>query len=383
MNNDLKQFLQAHENEVFDLIKQITLIPAPSYKEGRRAEFIKNYLELQGAKGVYIDEATNVIYPVNAGNENVLFLTHIDTVFPDEEPMPYVDDGEYIHSPGVIDNVVCVAQMLIVCKYIAKTVNTANYKNLIFAFNSCEEGLGNLKGVKNIFKNFKDRIIKTYAIDATYKVLAVKAVGSCRYKIIIKTQGGHSFNAFGNKNAIAVSAKLINEFYKITPPVIGDSKTTYNVGVINGGTSVNTIAQEVEFLYEYRSDNAECMDIMKSNFISIIENAKCEDGVEIIIETVGERPCAKNVDKLKLQEMIDSAIKITEKYSGLKCELESASTDCNIPLSLGIPAVCVGSYIGSGAHTREEKLLKSSVMPGLNIVAEIVLDCLKNGNLIK
>ena len=373
MDKILQNFLNSQEKELFDLIKQITLIPAPSYKEKNRAEFIKAWLENNGAKGVCIDEVFNVIYPVNIENCNdiTLFLTHIDTVFPDEEPMPYIDDGEYIHSPGVIDNVVCVAQMLTVCKYIANNCSS-NYKGLLFVFNSCEEGLGNLRGTRAIFESFKNRISLAYSFDSGYDKLVTKAVGSVRFKVTVKTEGGHSFNAFGNKNAIAVASKLISSFYEITPPVLPDSKTTYNVGVINGGTSVNTIAQQVEFLCEYRSDNPDGMEIMRQNFENAIENAKKENGVEIIVEIVGERPCGKGVDEKKMQAVIDKAIEITERYSGIKCQIESGSTDCNIPLSLGIPSICVGSYLGSGTHTREEKLLKSSVMKGLNIVAEII-----------
>ncbi len=372
MDKNLQNFLNTQESEIFELLKQITLIPAPSYKEKNRAEFIKSWLENNGAKGVYIDDAYNVIYPVNLdGNDGItLFLTHIDTVFPNETPMPYIDDGEYIHSPGVIDNAVCVAQMLTVCKYIAKNY-TSDYKNLLFVFNSCEEGLGNLKGTRKIFEDFKNKISLAYSFDGQYDELITKAVGSTRLKVTVKTEGGHSFNAFGNKNAIAVASNIISEIYKITPPIAKNSKTTYNVGVISGGTSVNTIAQSVEFLCEYRSDNADCINEMKDKFTRIFESAKTD--AKITIEVVGERPCGKGVNEQKMQEVIDKAIEITERYSGIKCQIESGSTDCNIPLSLGIPSVCVGTHLGAGAHTREEKLLKSSVMKGLNVVAEIIL----------
>ena len=372
MDKNLQSFLNGQESELFDLLKNITLIPAPSYKERKRAEYIKNYLEQNGAKNVYIDDVNNVIYPVNieGSNDITLFLTHIDTVFPDETPMPYIDDGEYIHSPGVIDNVICVAQMLTVCKYIAN--NVSSYKNLLFVFNSCEEGLGNLRGTRAIFESFKNRISLAYSFDSGYNKLVNKAVGSVRFKVTVKTEGGHSFNAFGNKNAIAVASKLISSFYEITPPVLPDSKTTYNVGTISGGTSVNTIAQQVEFLCEYRSDNADGMEIMRQNFEAAIENARKENGVEIIVEIVGERPCGKNVDEKVMKKITNVALEICKKHTGIECELESGSTDCNIPLSLGIPSICIGSYLGSGTHTREEKLLKSSAMKGLNIVAEMI-----------
>jgi acetylornithine deacetylase/succinyl-diaminopimelate desuccinylase-like protein len=154
--NEIKNFLTGEENETISLIKQITVIPAPSTKEFKRAEFIKNKLISYGAKGVYIDDVFNVIYPVNVKNSTnvTAFFAHTDTVFSDETTMPLTDDGEYIYSPGVTDNVVCVAQMLTVCKYIATRGVEDNGNGLLFVFNSCEEGLGNLKGAKKIFEDF-------------------------------------------------------------------------------------------------------------------------------------------------------------------------------------------------------------------------------------
>ena len=116
------------------------------------------------------------------------------------------------------------------------------------------------------------------------------------------------------------------------------------------------------------------MEIMRQNFEAAIENARKENGVEIIVEIVGERPCGKNVDEKVMKKITNIALEICKKHTGIECELESGSTDCNIPLSLGIPSICIGSYLGSGTHTREEKLLKSSVMKGLNIVADTIFE---------
>ena len=372
-------FCSQNDSEIFNLIKEICLIPAPSGKEEKRAEFVKNYLTNNGATNVYIDNALNVVYPVNDnGNNNlILFLAHTDTVFPDETPMPYYDDGEYIYSPGVTDNVVCLAQMLTVCKFIANNKLLPSNVGVLFVANSCEEGLGNLKGVRQIFETYKNRIITAYSFDGQYDALVTRAVGSNRYKITVKTEGGHSLNAFGNKSAILVTANLISKLYSVEVPIINDSKTTYNVGVISGGTSVNTIAESCEVYYEYRSNNAKCLKIMEQNFISVINDVKLERGVEIYYELVGNRPCGENINLQNMNKIIDTAVNITQKYSGVKCNLTSGSTDCNIPLSLGVPAVCVGTHIGYGAHTREEKLLKSSVNKGLKIVAETIINYFK------
>ena len=367
-------FLNENEGETLNLIKALCQIPAPSRKEQARANFVKNYLDSVGAKGVFIDDALNVIYPVNvtSSNDIVVFLAHTDTVFADETPMPYSNDGEYIYSPGVCDNTVCLAQMLTLCKYVTKNNLNSNV-GVLFVANSCEEGLGNLKGVKKVFESYGKRIVTAYSFDGQYDALVTKCVGSHRYEINVKTQGGHSFNAFGNLSAISVISKLINDLYSVKVPSVDGSKTTYNVGVISGGTSVNTIAESCTALYEYRSDNENCLAIMEQNFNECLQKHVNESGATITVKKVGDRPCSA-LNNLTLFNQIVTRIKtITEKYSGEKCNLTSGSTDCNVPMSLGVPAVCVGTHKGYGAHTRDEKLLISSVKKGLYIVAETIL----------
>ena len=132
---------------------------------------------------------------------------------------------------------------------------------ILFVLNSGEEGLGNLKGVRRLMQDFGRRISRLYAIDGGLKTVVNDAVGSKRWRITVTTEGGHSFGSFGNRNAIHYAAKMIDTFYTLKVPDIG--KTTYNVGTIEGGTSVNTIAQHCEMLYEYRSSKREglaCMD---------------------------------------------------------------------------------------------------------------------------
>ena len=156
-------------------------------------------------------------------------------------------------------------------------------------------------------------------------------------------------------------------------PEKAGTKTTFNVGVVEGGTSVNTIAQRAKMLYEYRSDDKESLEYMRNFFVGEIEKAKADGIADISVKLVGDRPCGGNVDQNKLREMTDRVVSVCEKYSGIKCEEKSGSTDSNIPMSLGVPSVCVGSQMSYGAHTREEKLLIKSLPIGLKITAEIVL----------
>ena len=374
--NFILEHLEDVKQETITLIEELCGIPAPSNHEEKRAEFCKKWLEDCGAEGVVIDSALNVLYPLGCEDKDdiVLFLAHTDTVFPDLEPMPFKNDGEYLYSPGVGDDTTCLAIMMIIVKYIIK-YGLMPKRGILFAANSGEEGLGNLKGIRQIMKDYEGRISEVYAFDGMYKRLANKCVGSHRYEIIFETEGGHSFNAFGNRNAIYAMSELVHNLYSYEVPVCGDSKTTYNVGIAEGGTSVNTIAQKAKLFYEYRSDSSECLEKMQKIFETEITKAKERNDAQITVNTIGVRPCSGDVDGEKLAKMSEKCIKICEKYSGFECLTDSASTDCNIPMSMGIPAVCVGIFWGSGAHTREEKVEISSIPVGIKIAAELILEC--------
>ena len=260
----MKSFIEENIEGVYKTIKELCAIPAPSHFEGDRAEYCKAWLEGVGAKGVYIDEALNVVYPVNCegSNDITVFVAHTDTVFPDTEPMPYVDDGNRLISPGVGDDTTNLTLLLYAVKYFIQNGIDAP-SGVLFVCNSCEEGLGNLKGTRQIFADYEGRIARFVSFDSGLSSIADRCVGSHRYEVEVRTEGGHSYGAFGKTNAIAELARIINDIYSIEVPKIENSKTTYNVGIVGGGTSVNTIAQSASMLCEYRSDNEECLAIMK------------------------------------------------------------------------------------------------------------------------
>ncbi len=369
---DLLKISEKYYDEMLSLLHDICVIPAPSGYEDERAEFILKYLKDLGIENAHIDEAKNVICTLGEETDDiVLFMAHTDIVFPFDVPLNYIDDGEKIHCPGVIDDVACVVIMLAGIKYMVEN-NITPKRTLMFAANSCEEGLGNLKGTRQIFKDYGKRIKHMYTFDGSYSHIVNESVGSHRYEVTPITEGGHSFGAFGNRNAINVLAGIINEIYKIDVPKRENSKTTYNVGIINGGTSVNTIAQNASMLCEYRSDNVECLAIMEKKFSEIFENAKanCE---ELKVELVGNRPCMDSMDMEELNRLSDLVCNIQSKYGNCEVRRDSGSTDANIPHSMGIPAICVGVYVGGGAHTTEEWLLKKSLKPGFAIGLELML----------
>ena len=371
----IEEYVLYNTQEIFDIIKDLCNLPAPSHFEHKRAEYCKNWLEKAGCKGVYIDDALNVVFPLNCedSEEITVYVAHTDTVFPDTEPMPYFDDGEKIHSPGVADDTASVAVLMMMAKFFVEN-NITPEDGIMFVCNSCEEGLGNLKGTRHLFSQYKDRIKQFISFDSDLDKLSDVCVGSHRYEVSVFTEGGHSYVAFGNKNAISVASNIVSEIYKIKVPEKDGTKTTYNVGTISGGTSVNTIAQDAKILCEYRSTDVECLSYMQKQFESIFENAK-ESGVRIEINKVGERPCA-DIERSKIEDLKNIIVPEIERVLGKKITFRSSSTDCNIPLSLGIPALCVGVNTHAGVHTREEWVDKDSVISGLKVAISIGLKLL-------
>ena len=376
LSQEIRDYIQEHKQETYDLLVTLAQIPSPSNHEEKRAAFCKDLLESWGAKGVYIDEALNVVFPYDDDGQKplVVFMAHTDVVFPDTDPLPLHVDGDRLCCPGVGDDTANLVTMLMVVKYLLKYPKKTKDLGVIFVCNSGEEGLGNLKGSKQICRTYGERMKQFFSFDGGLSGICNAAVGSSRFKVSAHTIGGHSYGRFGNPNAIAGLAKVIDDIYEIKVPKYG--KTTYNVGMISGGTSVNTIAQDVEMLCEYRSDDLRSMKIMEDKFQKIFKYRNTDD-VNLEVEVVGLRPCGALDENAKAvqDKMLERASAILKEYNGGKdLRIGSGSTDCNIPLSMNIPSLCYGFYNGQGAHTREEYIEISSLEPGYHAAFESILD---------
>ena len=372
LTKEIASYMEEHRQEAYELVLELAQIPAPSNQEEKRAEFCRSWLTQQGAEGVYVDEALNVIYPVGCEGDGdlVVFMAHSDVVFPDTETLPLrVEEGK-IFCPGIGDDTANVVALLMAAKYIARNKRKPKDCGVLLVVNSGEEGLGNLKGSRKILEDFGSRIREFVTLDGTQEGGVSRAVGSRRYLVEVDTEGGHSYGAFGNRNAIAYLASLIHTLYDIKVPEKG--KTTYNVGTISGGTSVNTIAQHAEMLYEFRSDEREALEIMEQHFTAAIDYYRTK-GITVTVTLVGDRPCAGNVSREKLEEMMNRANGAAQRHYGHGFNFGAGSTDCNIPLAMGIPAICVGCYRGRGAHTRQEYVEIDSLLPGLKFASDLIL----------
>ncbi|MBE7063449.1 MAG: M20/M25/M40 family metallo-hydrolase [Ruminococcaceae bacterium] len=369
----ISDFAEKKQNELFELVDTLCRIPSPSHHEDARAEFCRKYWEDAGARNVTIDKAKNVVLPFsyNENGDNILFLAHTDTVFPDTKPFAPRLDGEYCFCPGIGDDTAHLSILLLTGKYILQNKILPEGCGVILSANSCEEGLGNLKGIRQLMADYP-AVSKVISFDANLPEIDDRCVGSIRYKVTVKTKGGHSFRDFGSENAISALSALINDLYSYIPPIYDGSVTTYNVGAISGGTSVNTIAQNAEMLFEYRSDKEACLKEAMAFFNKTIETHK-SDGISIDFETIGIRPCmSEKIDMnelSKLSEHCASILRQNKQEPTFNC----SSTDCNIPLSQGVPAVAMGLVNTGGAHTREEWIYVPSLKIGAKIALELVL----------
>lgn len=375
LSKEALEYSERHGGEALELLKTLARIPSPSNHEEKRAAFCCDWLKAQGAQGVFIDDALNVIYPVGCTDSNPLtvFMAHTDVVFPDTDELPLTVEEGRIKAPGVGDDTANAVALLMAAKYIAETGVRPEGHGLLLVLNSGEEGLGNLRGSRRIIKTYGPRIREFYSFDGESGAVVNRSVGSKRYRVEVRTEGGHSYGNFGNRNAIAYLSSMIGTLYDMKPPKEG--KTTYNVGVVKGGTSVNTIAQQAEMLYEFRSDRKDGLDFMEKHFRAVVEAYQAK-GIAVGAELIGERPCMGRIDEGKHRALIEKASAAVRNHFGAEPALYSSSTDCNIPLSVGIPAVCVGCYRGGGEHTREEWVEISSLQSGLNFALDLVLGAL-------
>lgn len=378
LSSEMEHYLQESQEELQELVRQLCAIPAPSHHEERRADFCLHWFWENGCEDAFIDDASNVICPigVQAQQPVAVFMAHMDTVFPDTTPLPQREADGKLWCPGVCDDTANLAVLMICARYVFQRKPSLKY-GLVFAANSCEEGLGNLKGCREICHRYGNHMQEFVTLDGfTLNELVNQAVGSHRYQVTVRTEGGHSFSAFGNRNAIHILASMIDTLYTVKVPQEGSSTTTYNVGLISGGTSVNTIAQEASMLYEYRSDSRICMEAMQHMFEKIVEAYRAT-GVEIEVEKIGDRPCAGEVDPIRQQALVDQAKASIRSVVGLEPYCCSGSTDANIPLSMGIPSLCLATCNGKDWHTRNEVLEWESLLPGSRIFLSFLSNWLR------
>lgn len=363
----LRELAAASLGAVCDLTEQICLIPAPSYAEQRRAEFVAEALTSRGLQPE-IDEIGNVIARRKGTGtaKSLLLAAHTDTVFPIETEIKVRRENGQMIGPAIGDNSLAVAT-LIELSAILDAAGVETPGDLLLVANVGEEGLGNLRGIRAICDRFGDELGGVIAIEG-HNVGRVThgAVGSKRIRVTVHGPGGHSWGAFGQPSAIHELGLIIADISKLSVP--DDPKTTFNVGLIDGGVSVNTIAPRASAVIDMRSIDPASLKRVSVEIERIVMRRKSEQ-IRIVIELLGERPAG----------WVDSSARIVRTAAnilrdlGFEPMLNASSTDANIPISRGIPAICIGLTRGSGAHRIDESIDIAPIEYGIAQLALLVL----------
>jgi len=349
------------EPTLIDDMIELTQIPAPPFGEDKRGARFAEMLAEAGLTDITTDEVGNVVGRRPGTGDRVVALTaHLDTVFPIETDVTVRVDGDTYTAPGVGDNTRGLAVVLGILRALQQTEISTD-ADILFIGNVGEEGLGDLRGVKHLFREGGPKIDSMIAIDGgkTQRVV-FGGVGSHRYRVTFNGPGGHSWSAFGTANPHHALGRAIQKFANEAPSV-GDTgeKTSFNVGRIGGGTSINSVPFGSWMEIDMRSGSQVKLDEIDAVLQRVVqtaldeENAAREKGAELTVEVerVGKRPAAKGNPESRLVLRAGSAI----QWAGFEPDMRISSTDANFPISIGIPAVTLSrGGVGSNSHSPSE-----------------------------
>ena len=349
---------RASEAETIAEQVEVCEVEAPPFKEQKRAAVFAGKFRELGLQNVRIDEVGNVLgeRPGSSPRPHLVFAAHLDTVFPEGTNVKTTTEGSVIKGPGIGDDCRGLAVLLAM----VRTMNQAKVQTpgtITFVANVGEEGLGDLRGVKHLFnQSLKGRIDRFVSIDGTGLGITRIAVGSLRYKVTFKGPGGHSYGAFGMVNPIHALGRAMAKISDFDVP--RDPKTTFNVGRIGGGTSVNAIPFDAWAEVDMRSADPAALKALDTKFHKAVDDAVAEENARwgsrqltVDKQLVGDRPAGGTPPE---SPIVLAAVSAT-KALGLMTTLDEGSTDSNIAMNMGIPAITIdGGGRGSGAHALNE-----------------------------
>ena len=360
-------WLRSHEPQFAAWQLQAAKIPAPPFGEQARGDWLEARFREQGLEDVHRDDVGNVfgIHP-GAGTNHVALNAHLDTVFPAGTPLNVRQQGSRLYGPGVSDNGAGIAAMLAIVALL-RAVPIRHSLPLLFIGNVGEEGEGDLRGMRHIFSapRWRESIHYSLVLDgAGSDTIVAEALGSRRFEVIVRGPGGHSWSDFGAPNPIVVLSRAIQEF--VRTPVPSSPKTIFNIGVIRGGTSVNSIPESASMRVDIRSTSMAEMERLEHALRLAVDRAIAEEsraiesrapaqkrplGVSCEFVPIGNRPAGElNANARMLQ-----VIRAVDAQLGNVAQVQRASTDANIPLSIGREAIAIGGGgTGGGAHTLQE-----------------------------
>jgi len=350
---------------------EIQQISAPTFAEKERAEFVRRLFLEEGFTEVSADEVGNVsglwskVQSPKSKAKPLIVTAHLDTVFPQETDLKVKHEGEKIFGPGLGDNSLGVAALFGLL-WTLREQKIELGGDIWFIANVGEEGLGDLRGMKAVVDRFGADVraylvLEGLALGHVYH----RAVGVKRYRVTAHTTGGHSWSDYGKPSAIHELAKLVVQLTSLELP--SHPRTTMNVGKISGGTSVNVIAAEAMFELDLRSEGQESLAELVAAAEKLIRHAN-RPGVIVEADVIGQRPAGELSPDHPLVTLAEECL----REQGLEPVLITGSTDANIPLSRGYPAIVLGISTGGSAHTVHEYINTEPVEQGIAQLANFV-----------
>ncbi len=370
-----------YERFVDELI-ELTQIPAPPFMEQERAAAYLEKLRELGLDAVHQDAEGNVmgIRP-GTGERLVAFAAHLDTVFPEGTDVQVRRRGTQLSAPGIGDDTAGLATLLAVVRAM-DAAGIVTDADVLFIGNVGEEGIGDLRGMKYLFGagRYRHDIDMFVSVEGgRQSVITTQALGSRRYRVTFRGPGGHSYSAFGLVNPAFALANAMRKLGELEVP--GSPKTTYSVGRIGGGTSVNSIPFEAWMEIDLRSEGGEELDELSEQVLMLIEDARDEENstrqtsqgrIEAEIEVIGERPSGET----PMDSPVVTLTSEVYRAFGIEPSYGRASTDANIPISLGIPAITIDrGGINGRTHSLDEwvDVSKPETVKGIQVVLATVL----------
>ena len=348
------EFVRA--NEASTIADQVRLceVPAPPFGERARAGVVRDMLDAAGLRNVRLDSEGNVVAerPGRSARPHLVLAAHLDTVFPDGTPVKVTRDGTILRGPGIGDNCRGLAVLVAVARALrSAAIETAG--SITFAATVGEEGLGNLRGVKALLATtVKTRVDHFVAIDGSGSSITNIGVGSRRYRVTFRGSGGHSYDDFGRANPAQALGRAVALIADLRVP--STPKTTFSVGRIGGGTSVNAIPAESWMEIDLRSSDEAALERLDRSVQAIVkraatlENARWNQKAPLTVrsERIGDRPAGRTDQRAEVVQ----AARAASRRAGMPVDLGAGSTDANVAMQLKIPAIAIAAG-GRGTNT--------------------------------
>lgn len=359
--------MKAFVKRLLDLTVEIQQIPAPTFAEEKRAQFVKGLFDAEGLQDIVMDEVGNVYARLPGGGKArpLIVSAHLDTVFPIETELTIRKKRDRIIGPGIGDNSLGVSALFGLL-WLLREHKLSLPGDVWLVANVCEEGLGDLRGMRAVVDRFGSDVHAYLIIEGlSLGYIQHRALGVQRYRVTTKTTGGHSWSDYGQPSALHELSTLVTKLTAL--PLPDNPRTTMNVGRMGGGTSINAIAADAWLELDLRSESPQVLTELARRVEQLVERAGKPE-VRMEAEVIGRRPAGELPASHALVRLAEDCL----KEQGLASKLMIGSTDANVPLSRGLPALVLGVTNGAGAHTTGEFINTQPVGRGMQQLLQFV-----------